>query len=226
MEQEQTPTADAGEALTPEIVEEIINVPQTRTEMIDEDGFIWVLETGEVIGHVKEREVVEDRFKIESTEAAEWVLQLRSEAEGKVLGLVARKAALIEQMDKVIAKSMRRISYWDFRFRDELIAWARTQLKGKEKTLQLAWASISFRESRGSNVIVSDEEALRYVETYAPQLVKVKRSVGIKEVLEAKKIAESITDEKQGELGFMKHTGPSETVKISTGISIERDNRS
>jgi len=204
--------------LTVEDIETIIDVPAV-VPITTEDGFLLDPENGSVLGHVQD--LPEKPFQIDSDEAANWALKLLSSIEGTAAGLRLRRDALIAQMDKVIAEVDRKASWWEYRFGPDLRTYAKTQLKGKSKTKHFDWGSVAFRESKGSNTIVSDEEALQYVETFAPQLVKQKRWVGITEVLEAATIAEKALGEPQTDLGFMKHSGPSTSAKISTGISIE-----
>lgn len=207
-------------SLTPEILEDIVSVPDV-IPIQTEDGFLIHPDSGAVLGHV--RDLPERPFTIDDDDSVNWALKLLHSLEGDVAGLQARRDALVAEMDAIIANKAKRIAFWIFRFEMDVKRYARSQLKGKEKTARFPWGHVSFRTTPGSNKIVSEEEAMAYVETFAPELVKTKteRWVGIKEVLAAAVIAEKALGEPQTDLGFMKHTGPDENVTISTGIQIE-----
>jgi hypothetical protein len=204
--------------LAPHALQAIVELPAVAPVETD-DGFLMNPDSGEIVGHSKDSPTTP--FRIIDDSSAEFVLRLWHEVEGKITGLQARRDALVSQMDSIIRDESRRLAWLEYRFGPELRQYAKSQLKGKGKTKKFAWGSVSFRENKRSNVIVSEDEALAYVEAFAPQLVKQKRWVGVTEVLEAARIAESVLGEPQKDLGFMKHTGASETAKISTGIQLE-----
>jgi hypothetical protein len=205
------------ETLTPAVLESIIDVPAVAP-IETEDGFLVNPQNDEVIGHIQD---LPDRpFTIDSDESADWALKLLSGLEGDRAGLCLRRDALIGEMNKVIARVERKLSWWEFRFGPLLRAYAKLRLTGRSKTAQFSWGHVAFRETNGTNQIVSEQEALEYVETFAPHLVKVTKSVNITAVLEAAKIAEQQTGEKQ-HLAFMRHSGAETRATISTGIKLE-----
>lgn len=215
-EVDETEREEDNGSLTPELVEEIVSVPALQLVQT-EDGFLVDEATGQIHGHIDDRNP-HLPFVIDSEEKANWVLKLKSDIEGRIAGLQAQKAALVAQMDAVISRQTRKVAFWDYRFSTDLVRFSRTQLHGKSKTAQYAWGSVAFRNTQGTMVIVTPEEALEYVETFAPELVQVKKSVGVKAVLGAVAKASEQLGEKQEIPGFMKSTGPQENITISTGI--------
>lgn len=192
--------------------------PEPETD-VDADGFLVNPATQEVVGH----ESFPDGFAVRTREHADDLLEFRSAIEGRVAALQLRKAAMIEAMDARIRHEMRRLAWWEWRFRTPLLDFARTQLTGKSKTLNLSWGRISFRKTAGTNRITDEDEAIAFVKTWLPTEVKVVPScetVSVKAVLAAKAVAEKASGETVG-LPFVASTGPGESAEIQTGIEIE-----
>jgi len=183
---------------------------------IDAEGWIYRVDTGEIVGHSGASEL----FDVQDHESADWVLELRSQLEGEITGLAARKRALVAQLDAQINAATRRLAWWDWRFSPSLIAFARSQLKGKSKTVQFNWGKVAFRSTPGSTQIIDDAAALAFVETWAPDQVKVVKSVGIKAVQAAQEIATQATGETDTP-EFIVCSPPGENVTISTGIDVK-----
>ncbi len=76
-------------------VREISTTPDAETE-VDEDGY--VLRDGEVIGRVDDRG---DPFVVDTPEKADWVLEKMATAEGNLLALAHRRAAVLAQFDRL-----------------------------------------------------------------------------------------------------------------------------
>lgn len=196
------------------ITELLPEVTGPATE-VDSDGYIFRVDTGEIVGHVDATE----RFRIDSVEAADWALNKRAEIDGLLLALRARRRALLDNMDQLEASLVRRISWWDYRFGSELIGFARTLLKGKSRTVQFAWGKVSFRATKGRSEILSQTEAVEYVRLYAPDKVKIKESVDVAGVLAAMEKARDAGDEDKP--NWFVQTGADENVTITTGIELE-----
>lgn len=209
---------ESNNELSPATLAEIIAPPE-RNLVQTEDGFLVDDATGAVEGHIAD---LPDRpFEIKDDESADFALKLRSQIEGEIAGLQIRKAALDAEMDAVINRRRQKLAWWVFRFEPDLRRYSKTKLTGKAKTAYFNWGHVQFRDLKGTNKIISPEEALSYVETFAPELVKVKRWVDVTEVLEAAKRAEAALGEKQDNLGFIKNTGAETVVKITTGIKLD-----
>lgn len=205
--------------LSPSDLDDIIGEPRVQETDVTPDGYIFDVQTGEILGRADEPE----RFTVNSEDAANWVLELRSGIEGGILGLKARKAAMVAKMDAMIAGETRKLSWWEYRFGGELTAFAKRMLAGgKSKTARFNWGSVAFRATKGTNIILDQPKAIEYVEAYAPELVKVAKSVTVESVMKAKGVAEHTLGEKQeGDLPFMASSGPGENVTISTGVELE-----
>jgi len=195
------------------------------------DGWLYDVKTGEVLGLA---EAVDDegarlgmrglaaRFEIDSEDAANWSLMIRTEVESNLLALQARRDAVNKHIDALIAEQRRRLSWWEFRFQPSLIAFARTLLKGKSRTVQLTWGKVAFRRTKGSTAILDPATALEYVETFAPSLVSRKAWVTVGAIAEAARIAEEATGEPQEASlsSFVARSGETESVTVSTGLEV------
>ncbi len=184
--------------------------PQTS---IDGEGYIYDIATGEVLGRID----LVDRWEVDSAEAAEWALELRSKIEGHLAGIDARRRALVAQLDALRREQERRLNWWDVRFRSSLVEFARSQLTGKARTARFAWGSVAFRKRQGTNEIVDMAAAVEWAKEWAPEAVKVSERVGVKDVLAARELALRLSVEPVA-LPFLVSTGPSETAEIDTGV--------
>lgn len=192
------------------------------------DGWLYDVKTGEILGVA---EGVEDegarlgmrgvgaRFEVDSEDAANWSLMIRTEVESNLLALQARRDAVNRHIDAMIAEQRRRLSWWEYRFQPSLVAFARTLLKGKARTVQFTWGKVAFRKTKGSTAILDPDTALEYVETFAPSLVSRKAWVTVAAINQAALIAEDATGEPQV-LSFVARSGESESVTVSTGLEV------
>jgi hypothetical protein len=190
-------------------------VPGTATAT-DADGFAFDVETGEVLGHAE----VVAAFVIDNDHAADWALRLRSQIEGDLAGIEARKRALVRQLDVLHRAKQRRLAWWDWRFGAGLALFARGLLAGKARTAHFTWGSVSFRRTAGRRQILDMDAAVAYVEAWAPGKVKVERTVAIKDLLAAMRAEALATGEPVERPGFLAESGPEESVRISCGIGI------
>ncbi len=195
------------------------------------DGWLYDVKTGEVLGLAEDVDDegaklglrgVERRYEIDSQDAADWALMVRTNIEADVIALQERRRALIANIDALIAERRRRLSWWAWRFEPSLIAFARPLLKGKSRTVNFVWGKVAFRKTKGTTAIIDNATAIEYVETFAPKLVKVVKSVNVTSVLEAAKVAEDATGEPQDAQlsAFLARSGESESVTVSTGLEV------
>jgi phage host-nuclease inhibitor protein Gam len=183
---------------------------------VDPDGWVYDVATGEVLGHQE----VDPYFAVMSTEAADWVLRLRSKIEGDLAGIDARIRALTAQLQALRSAQVRRLSWWDWRFSAELVAFARTTLRGKSRTAHFAWGKVAFRRNAGTHQILDMAEAVAWVKDWAPERVKVVESVAVKDVLAAIEVVARATGEEPDRPPFLQHIGGGETATVSTGIVV------
>jgi phage host-nuclease inhibitor protein Gam len=192
---------------------EIIETTPERPTAVDSDGWVYDTISGEVLGHAGAPE----RFVIASEDDADWALQRRSEVEAEVAKIDAQIRAVTANLQAKRAAALRRLSYWEWRFAPTLIEFARSRLTGKSRTWQGTWGRVSFRRTPGSNAIIDDEAAVAFVREWAPDRVKVVRSVTLKDVLAVKGQAEAVTGEEVS-LPFVVSSPPGEAVDVRTGI--------
>ena len=205
------------------IATDIHVAPETA---IDPDGFIYRVDDGEIVGHRDASEA----FAIDSTERADWALELRSKVEGDLVAIRARRAALIQQFDALEQTQTRLLDWWRWRFAAELEAYARTSLEGrKERTARFTWGSVAFRKTKGTNQITDMEKAADWMEEYDADRVKVKteRTVSVKDVLEVREYVARLFghDSDEAHPTWLQSSGEGEKVTIETGIQLEAPTR-
>lgn len=188
-----------------------------RVTAVDSAGYVYDVETGEVLG----REGVRDELRIETEEDAEWALRLRSEIEGDIVAAQARLAALKEQMEVIIKGHQRRLNWWNWRFGSQLEGFARSRLNGRSRTWRCPWGQVSFRRVPDSRQIVDAEAALEFVKTFVPEAVQRREWVTLKAIDAALGIAEAATGERETP-DFLVVTPGGETAEIKTGIFYDK----
>lgn len=188
-----------------------------RPTYVDGDGYVVDAETGEVLG----RADVAAKFEVRTREDADWTLRLRSEIEGDIAGIDARLRAMTEHLLAQRAAQVRRLSWWEWRFRPSLVEFARSCLKGKSRTAQFDWGRVSFRATKGTRQIVDMQAAVEYVQAFAPEKVKVVRTVNLEAVDAARREAERAAGEPEVGLAFLAEGGPGESVTVSTGVEVK-----
>jgi phage host-nuclease inhibitor protein Gam len=202
--------------------EELANRETARTA----DGFIYDTDTGEVVGH-DQVPGPDQPWEVNSIASADWVLELRSEIEGEIAGIQAQLEAVTKMLQARKSAAMRKLSWWEFRFAPSLIAFAKSCLTGKSRTAQFSWGRVSFRKTGGNNEIIDMKAAVEWMRNWNPGYIKSKEWVNVSDLLETKKVVDS-WDEEEGmseSLPFLVSSEPSENVTISTGIEINREER-
>jgi hypothetical protein len=194
----------------------------------DSDGFIYRIDNGEIVGRNGDDEKpISEVWSVDSDEAAEWVLEQRAMIESRILAINARKKAMMENLDALASKEMRRLSWLEWRFAPSLIAYARKKLRGKERTAIFQAGRVSFRKTGGNNEIIDMKAAVEWMKEFMPEKIKVKETVNITDLLEAKRQSDK-WDEEEGithPTPFLVSSEPSENVTITTGIEINREER-
>lgn len=212
---------DNGQAPTAPIATE-----ERRTE-IDSDGYIYDLETGEVLGH--SGEVADDGFRILSAEGADWVLEKMALQEAELARVESLRAALIANLDSMLVEPRNRLAWLHRRFDGELIAQAQRDLEakgGRSKTAKYPHGKVALRKTPGSAEITDRDLAVEFVAEWAPD--HVKRSVGIEGVraailaeadaLEGVTDVSDLTDTRR----FFRSAEPGERWSIDTGLRPEK----
>lgn len=184
-----------------------------RATAVDPDGWEYDVETGEVLG----RADVADAFAIDSPERADWALELRSKIEGDLAGVNARLKAVTAQLQALRRQHERRLAWWDWRFSQGLVAFARSVLAGRSRTVRFGWGSVSFRQTKGHSEIIDMAAAVEFVRAWWPETVRRVETVGVNTVLAlAEKVRESTGEDER--LPFLVTSGPGENVTIITGV--------
>lgn len=172
----------------------------------------YVTPDGEVIGFSD----VAAAWRAEAAGDVEWALGIRAGIEADLAALRLRKAAAVANFEALEKKQSQRLAWWDWRFRSDVVAFARKALEGgKARTLQLENGAIKLRTTAGINKITDEEAAVAFVEQYRPDAVKVDRYVTVKDVL---KVAAERGVARPVIAHFFFSTGPSESVAIETGV--------
>jgi hypothetical protein len=199
---------------------------ETSDTTTDSDGFIYRIDNGEIIGRNGDDEKpISELWSVDSDEAAEWVLEQRAMIESRILAINARKRAMIENLDALANKEMRRLSWLEWRFAPSLIAYARKKLRGKERTAIFQAGRVSFRKTGGNIVIIDMKAAVEWMRNWTPDKIKSKEWVNVGDLLKAKKEVDqwNETEDMHEALPFLISSEPSENVTISTGIEIDRE---
>jgi hypothetical protein len=191
--------------------------PETATTA---DGWVYRLDTGECVGCLDDdRFLVRERFEVDSPESADWVLRKRQEVDSEIARLTIQFDAIKRQFDARLKTQHQRLAYLDWRFASRLIAWARSQLTRGSRTWRGTYGSVKFRKTQGTRKVLDDAAAVEFVETYAPELVKVTKSVNLKAIDEARQRAAEALGEGI-DLPFVACAPPDESVTITTGIEV------
>lgn len=194
--------------------------PAGRQTDVDPDGWIFDINSGEVVGRVD----ADDQFTINSVSDADFVLELRSRIEGEIAGIDARLAAVTAQLKALRAAQVRRLSWWIWKFEPGLVTFARTLLAGrKERTARFGWGQVAFRTTPGNHRILDDAEAVAWVRIWAPEKVRVVETVSVKDVLATRAAVAAETGDEPDRLPWLAAGGAKESVKVSTGIKLRVD---
>lgn len=192
--------------------------PETATTA---DGWVYRIDNGECVDCLDDHGFfVRGRFEVVDAETADWVLRKRQDVDGEIARLTIQFAAIEKQFKARLRTQHQRLAYLDWRFGASLIAWARSQLARGSRTWRGTFGSVMFRRTQGTRKVLDDQQAVEFVETYAPELVKVTKSVNLKAIDEARDRAVKAIGEAV-HLSFLAISPPDESVTIETGIELE-----
>lgn len=181
------------------------------------DGWVYDLNTGEVIGRVED----DTYWTIDSPEGADRALELRAIIEADILALDARLKALSANLHALRRERERRLSWWEWKFHGPLIAFARTRINKRVRSARFVHGVVSFRKTQPTTTIIDDAAALEFVDTWAPEAVTIKRSVTKKAVeLAIERARPTLGDEP---LPWVVTAPAGESINIKTGIKGDTD---
>lgn len=174
---------------------------------ITEDGYVYDIETGEVLDIV-----AEEHFRPTDRKGVEWVLEKMSVHDAEALAIQARIDALVENLRVQKNKHIKRREFLEYKYGADLQQFARETLEaagGKSKTATFDHGKVSFRSSKGTRRIADMDAAVNWaIEHGLESAVKVVRSVNVSD----------LPNDADAE-PFIEASGPKETASISTGIS-------
>jgi hypothetical protein len=112
-----------------------------ESEPVPERVILTSEDDGELIGYVGEKA----GWRPETSEDIEWALGKRAEIEADLAAVRLRKAAVLENFKALERRHGQRLAGWDWRFRPDVIAFARKSLEGgKSKTALFGNGAIRF----------------------------------------------------------------------------------
>lgn len=192
------------------------------------DGYLIDSLTGEVLEYVGE-----PRFSIDSEDKAEWAMHKRMDAVREVESLKAKRRAILDNLDRQIRQAEGRVRALDYRFGEDLTAFARTRLSGKRRSWACPYGTVAFRRTKARwtwsdapdakeravrwayehfNELAESEGLVRVTVSQAPMLAAITEKL---ECLEEQGAGEEI---KQASWAFLSFVPEGETVKIETGV--------
>ena len=194
------------------------------------DGY-RIGQDGEVLEYVGE-----PRFAIDSEDKAEWAMHKRMDAVREVESLRAKRRAILDNLDRQIRQAEGRVRALDYRFGEDLTAFARTRLSGKRRSWACPYGTVAFRRTKArwtwSDAPDAKERAVRWAkENWTPELIEkqgiVRTRVEEVPVLDAitrmvetlEKSPEGWEEVRQATWTFLSYVPEGETVKIETGVA-------
>lgn len=148
-------------------------------ELVRDGDYIVDVTTGEIVDIVPER----SGFRVDSQDAAEWVLERLQEAEAEVWAIERRKHVILENLTRLSQRAEGRAKWLRQRFGPELEAWARGQLEGRrERTVTTPFGRLSFRRTPGRIGIRDLLQAANWCEAHAPAAVRMEPKVLVSEL--------------------------------------------
>lgn len=181
---------------------------------IEQDGFLIDPETGEIVGVVTPKA----EFQIDSSEAAEWVLEKWQGLEADLAAIDAREKAILENMGAMKRNVQQRIKSLEFRFKDELAHYASQNLPKGKKTWSCPYGQVSFRTTGPKLGVANNELAIGWAKFECPAAVKVTESFLVSMVPDEQKEKFLASPTDAAVCGFDVIPG-GESVTVKTGVS-------
>lgn len=195
---------------------------ERETEVVD--GYLIDSRTGEVLEYVGRPE-----FHVTDDGSAEWVLERRGEIEADLAAILARREAILANLDRLEREQAARLKAWDWRFAGELEQFARGRLEGgRKRTWQCPFGSVAIRKTPArwtwADAPDAKERAVDWADRHHPQLVveTVERKVPLDRlkdaaVLHCSQVGGEIVDYTEV-ARFLSYVPESEKVTINTGV--------
>lgn len=156
----------------------ILTDADDRLTAVDGDGYIYDVETGEVIDR---QATLPDVIACDAD--ADAALEIRAEIDADIAAHDAKAKALLENLGRQRAALERRIKWWEWRFGSGLVAYARLKLRGKSRTVQFTWGRVSFRRTQPRRMILDMPKAVAWMTSRDPEKVKTVQTVAIADVV-------------------------------------------
>jgi phage host-nuclease inhibitor protein Gam len=177
------------------------------TECVIIDGYV-VTPDGEIVGLADRDET----FHVTDLSSAEWVLDKMAGHEAQIAALSMRLAAIQHNITTLVKQQNARRAFLEYRYGQELKAFARQNLKGKSKTWRCAYGLVAFRKTQPGVVVWDEAAAIAWAKEHCPDAVKVKESFLVSVAKDA-----VFADPQRAQHG-LEVTEAGENVKISTGV--------
>lgn len=107
-------------------------------------------------------------FKVEDEGSATWLMEKLSEMDGDLAGLAAQRAALVANVDSMIADVVRARDGMEYRYGPELVEFAGRNLPESKsgRTIKKTWTcpfgKVSFKDKAPRLVVVDAEKAIEW----------------------------------------------------------------
>lgn len=111
-------------------------------------------------------------FAIHDRESADWTLKLRANICTDINAIEERRKFLNANLNRQKRQYEAKLKWWDWRFREAFVGFAKTQLKGKAKSVVFDHGTLALRTAKGTSTLTDDQAALAFVELYNPDGVK------------------------------------------------------
>lgn len=134
-----------------------------------------------------------ERFAVRDRPSAEWVMRKLAEVEAEIEEIsdsiemeVARAAVRIRTRGEAILKPLRRRhQFFTLAYSTQLRDWAKSQLKGKERSVKLIHGTVKFKKISERVAVTNPEDALKWAKDRdLDDLIKSTESFKTKEFLE------------------------------------------
>lgn len=144
------------------------------TTVIDVDGYVVNVTTGEVTGYKGD----DEKFVVDDEKSVEWVLSKMADVDFAIKAKQDRLAQVAENLNAQIKELSNKAAWLEKRFFPELLIFAEGMLLGqKAKSIKMENGTLGFRAMAGSTKVIDAEKALEWCKKHKPEAVVVKESV-------------------------------------------------
>ena len=204
---------------------------------IDDDGCLFSLKTGELFDDAilaELRAILDGAVEAPQEQRAELAtllppyscncradaedaLEKRTRIEARILALKVRLQAYTDNLNAQIRREESQLAWWDWRFKLQLIEFAKSIL-GKKRTALFNFGSVAFRHVAGRPSIKDEEAAVAWAKLYDPAIVKVKEWVTATDVGNALKQVRKDMEDPAFVPDCLGWKPDHESITISTGV--------